>query len=42
MNKGLQSIASPNKHSISYGYAANSQYLSVIASIELILFVLLL
>jgi len=31
----------PQKYSISYGYAANGQYLSVIAGIELMLFVLL-
>jgi len=35
-------LISPKKRSISYGYAANAQYLSVIVSIELMLFVLLL
>jgi len=42
MGRGLQCIASPKKRSISYGYAANAQYLSVIAGIELLVFVLLL
>jgi len=37
MDKGLY----PHKHSISYGYSANAQHLSVIAGIELMLFVLL-
>jgi len=32
----------PQKYSISYGYAANAQYVSVIAGIELMLFALLL
>jgi len=31
----------PQKSSIPYGYAANAQYLCVIAGIELMLFVLL-
>jgi len=36
-----QGLAFP-KNSITYGYAANAQYLSVIAGIELMLLVLLL
>jgi len=37
-----QGLASPKeKRSISYGYAANAQYLSVISGIVLMLFVLL-
>jgi len=43
MSRGMQCIAlHPPKRSISYGYAANAQYLSVIAGIELMQFVLLL
>jgi len=38
----LSIISFDQQHSISYGYAAIAQYLSVIASIELMLFVLLL